>query len=207
MFSLTKVVVFAIAATSVFSAPVAFPVDLDFEARQLGQCPDVAVFFARGTTEIPNLGTVIGPRFSTALRAALPGRNIDFSGVPYPAVVSGFLAGGDLGGSITMANSVTSIANRCSNTKIVMSGYSQGAQVTHRAAGRLAANIQERVVAVVTFGDPNERRALPGVLQSRRRTFCATGDLICSGLSLILPPHLTYGVNAPAAAAFVAGRV
>ncbi|KAF9053103.1 cutinase [Panaeolus papilionaceus] len=203
MFSLSKAITVALVSAAVFAAPVA---ELNIEARQVA-CPDVAVFFARGTTEVPTLGTIVGPRFSAALGRALPGRSVDFSGVSYPANVAGFLAGGDNGGSITMANSVTSIANRCSNTKIVMSGYSQGAQVTHKAANRLSSAVQERVVAVVTFGDPNERTALPGVLQSRRRTFCAFGDLICKGQSIVLAPHLSYGSDTPAAATFVAARV
>jgi len=70
---------------------------------------------------------------------------------------------------------------------------SQGAQVTHIAANRLSSAIQNRVVAVVTFGDPNRDKALPGVLQSRRKTFCNFGDLICEGLPTILAAHLTYG--------------
>ena len=65
--------------------------------------------------------------------------------------------------------------------------------MTHLAARQLSSAIQNRVVAVVTFGDPNERTALPGVLQSRRKTFCNFGDLICTGQSIILAPHLTYG--------------
>jgi hypothetical protein len=78
----------------------------------------------------------------------------------------------------------------------------------------------------VTFGDPDRDKTLPGVLESRRKTFCATGDLICDGQSIVLPPHLSYGAvsellvmqkimnvepklrqDAPEAASFVVARV
>ena len=71
--------------------------------------------------------------------------------------------------------------------------YSQGAQVTHLAARQLSSSEQNRIVAVVTFGDPYRSTALPGVLQSRRKTFCNLGDLICTGQPIVLAPHLTYG--------------
>ncbi|KAF5338511.1 hypothetical protein D9611_013293 [Ephemerocybe angulata] len=106
-----------------------------------------------------------------------------------------------------MATSVTSTANSCPNTKIVISGYSQGAQVTHLAARQLTSAIQNRVVAVVTFGDPYQSTALPGVLESRRKTFCNVGDLICTGQPIVLAPHLAYGSDVTAAAAFVKTKV
>ncbi|TFK36399.1 cutinase [Crucibulum laeve] len=166
-------------------------------------CADVYVFFARGTTELGTLGMVVDPPFQTALQALLGEKSVVFEGIDYPAQVTGFLTGGDAGGSITMAKRVTSISERCLSSKIVMSGYSQGAQVTHNAANRLSAAIQNRVNAVITFGDPFQRRNLPGVLQNRRDTFCNVGDLICTSFSVILAPHLAYGSDAGAAASFV----
>jgi hypothetical protein len=46
----------------------------------------------------------------------------------------------------------------------------------------------------VTFGDPDRDKTLPGVLESRRKTFCALGDTICEGLPIVSPPHFSYGV-------------
>ncbi|KAF8147586.1 cutinase [Crassisporium funariophilum] len=194
---------FVLAALSVTAIPT--PNVGGLEVRQA--CSDVVVYFARGTTEPGTLGTVVGPPFQSALQSALTGKTLQFVGINYPATVDGYLAGGDAGGGKTMADSVTSTANSCPKAKIVMSGYSQGAQVTHIAANRLSAALQNRVIAVVTFGDPFRDRALPGVLQSRRKTFCAEGDLICEGQPIVLPPHLSYGADAPEAAAFVKARV
>ncbi|EAU88080.1 cutinase [Coprinopsis cinerea okayama7 len=190
----------AIGALSALAAPVA-----QIDTRQL-RCDDVYVFFARGTTEIGTLGTVIGPRLRTAVSRAVRG-SVTFEGIDYPAVVAGFLAGGDRGGARTMAQKVSSIAAQCPDAKIFISGYSQGAQVTHLAARQLSAADQARVTGVITFGDPNRDRALPGGLENRRKTFCNAGDLICAGRSTILLPHLTYGSDATEAASFIAGRV
>ncbi|KAF8151758.1 cutinase [Crassisporium funariophilum] len=172
-------------------------------------CSSVVVFFARGTTEPGTKGTIVGPPFEDELRQELggTGKTLTFEGVDYPANVRGFLAGGDAGGARTMANSVTTTAQNCPNAKIVMSGYSQGAQVVHLAAASLSPALQNRVNAVVTFGDPNRDETLPGVLEGRRKTFCAAGDLICDGKAQIRAPHLSYGGDAPEAASFVAARV
>jgi cutinase len=40
------------------------------------------------------------------------------------------------------------------------------------------------------------------VAASKRKTFCNVGDDICLNGDLILPPHLTYGLDAAAAATF-----
>ncbi|TFK36400.1 cutinase [Crucibulum laeve] len=203
MFCYSPILVLALSAFFAMAAPTLGTPEL--EVRQ--NCADVVVYFARGTTEIGTLGTVVGPSFQSSLTIALRGKSLNFVGIDYPATVAGYLAGGDIGGSIMMANSVTSTVNSCPNSKIVISGYSQGAQVTHRAAARLSTTVQDRVSAVVTFGDPNRDKALPGVLQGRRKTFCAFGDLICTGQPIILAAHLGYGSDAPEAAAFVAARV
>ncbi|KAG5643729.1 hypothetical protein DXG03_009719 [Asterophora parasitica] len=170
-------------------------------------CADVTVYFARGTSESGTIGTSVGPHFQTALQNALGGKSLEFVGVPYPATVGGFLAGGDAGGATTMANYVTDKANACPSTKIVISGFSQGAQVTHLAAGKLSAAIQNRVNAAVVFGDPKNGQPFAGVISSRSITFCHTGDYICTGGILITPQHSNYAQDVGAAAAFVKARV
>ncbi|TFK35878.1 cutinase [Crucibulum laeve] len=174
-------------------------------ARQ--SCADVTVIFARGTLESAPIGTVVGPPFQSALRSALGGKSLNFIGVNYPADIAGFEEGGDPNGAKTMAGDITSAAGSCPNTKIVMSGYSQGAQVTHLAAKQLSSTVQSRVNAVVVFGDPDDNQGFPGVLNGRSITFCAQGDDICSGGQIINAAHLSYGSDAGAAASFVASHV
>ncbi|KAH8834050.1 hypothetical protein DL96DRAFT_478726 [Flagelloscypha sp. PMI_526] len=55
--------------------------------RQAGNCADVTTIFARGTTKIPDIGTVVGPYLSPIKKAM----TLDFQGVDYPANVAGFL--------------------------------------------------------------------------------------------------------------------
>lgn len=119
MFS-QSLVSLALLAASAFAAPAA---ELLTERQA---CSDVFVYFARGTTEVSTLGTVVGPGFSASLSSKLRARGLTltFQGVNYPATVAGYLAGGDEGGANTMASSVTSTASRCPNAKIVISGYS-----------------------------------------------------------------------------------
>lgn len=77
----------------------------ELEIRQ--SCADVIVFFARGTTELPPTGSVIGPPFQAALQSQLGGRSLQFNGVNYAADVPGFLIGGDPIGSRQMATDVS----------------------------------------------------------------------------------------------------
>jgi cutinase len=116
----TALVALALSAISTLAAPA--PV-ADVEERQL-LCRDVYVYFARGTTEVGTLGTVVGPGLVTSVPIAVVGKSVEVEGIPYPALVSGYLAGGDRGGARTMANTVRETASRCPNAKIFISGYS-----------------------------------------------------------------------------------
>ncbi|KAF3358188.1 DNA replication complex GINS protein PSF2 [Verticillium dahliae VDG1] len=71
---------------------------------------------------------------------------------------------------------------QCPNTKIVLSGYSQGAQLVHNAAEQISAAVTARVTAVLTFGDPDRDEAFGSIPATRTR-------------------------DAPAAATWVAARV
>ncbi|KAG5716566.1 Cutinase [Termitomyces sp. T112] len=191
----------SLALLALVSSTLASPLAL----RQ--SCADVTVLFARGTGESGTIGTIVGPPFEAALRSALAGRSLDFEGIPYAASIAGFLEGGDPAGAATMANDITATANACPDTKIVISGYSQGAQVTHLAAAQLSSAVQNRVNAAVVFGDPDNGQPFPGPIQAHELTFCAAGDNICAGGILILPPHLSYGADAGQAASFVVSQI
>ena len=60
---------------------------------------------------------------------------------------------------------------------------------------------------VVIFGDPDNGQAVGSITESNVDVFCHAGDDICQGGDLILPAHLTYGLDAGSAASFVAGKV
>jgi cutinase len=86
------------------------------------------------------------------LAAALGGTSqLAIQGVTYPANVFGFLAGGDAAGATTMFNLINQAATKCPSTKIVVSGYSQGAQLVHTATQRLSAAQAAKVSAGTFF--------------------------------------------------------
>lgn len=70
----------------------------------------------------------------------------------------------------------------------------------------LPAAIQAQVKGVVLFGftrNLQDGGRIPNYPTSQTKVFCATGDLVCDGTLTITAAHLTYGVDAPAAASFL----
>ncbi|KAJ7111155.1 cutinase [Mycena crocata] len=183
----------------------------DTENELSGACRPVTFIFARGTNENGNVGARIGPPLIASLRAALGITGIAAQGVDYAANVLGYLLGGDPAGSTTMANLINTAATKCPSTKIVISGYSQGAQLVHNAAEKLSAAVTARIVAVVVFGDPDRvgRSTLPPVgtvPAAKVSSFCHAGDIICTGLGGS-EQHLNYNQDAQAASAFIVAHV
>ncbi|CAG8973967.1 hypothetical protein HYALB_00010087 [Hymenoscyphus albidus] len=201
----------------------AFPISLNLFGKRAGDltldtqndlvngapCAPVTLIWARGTTAPGNVGASesVGPYFFRAVAAAIGTNNLAVQGVTYSASILGFLQGGDGPGSTTMANLVEQAYRQCPNTKVVMSGFSQGAQIVHNAARQLSAVSTNKVAAVVLFGDPMFGAAVGTIATSKIRVFCNDGDNICAGGILILTPHTTYRENAPEAAQFVKARV
>ncbi len=91
--------------------------------NQLGLCRPVTVIFARGTSELGNVGSLAGPPFFNALDAAIGVQNVGVQGVPYPATIGAYLTGGDVGGGKTLAALTQQAMSQCPNSQIVLSGY------------------------------------------------------------------------------------
>ena len=77
----------------------------------------------------------------------------------------------------------------------------------HLAVKQLSASTASHIAAVAFFGDPDDGQALQNIAADETDTYCFDTDLICGGLPIVLPAHLSYGVDAVPAAEFVAGRV
>ncbi|KAJ4420888.1 hypothetical protein N0V82_004067 [Gnomoniopsis sp. IMI 355080] len=167
-------------------------------------CKDNLVIFARGTTETGNVGTLTGPPFFAALAQKVGEENLAVQGVDYPADIPGFLAGGSSAGSQTMAALVQQAVSQCPKTQVVISGYSQGAQLVHNAAAMLPASVMDKVAGAVLFGDPDDGTAVQGVSSAQTLVICHPGDLICAHTAIVEPQHLTYSENAVQAANFAA---
>lgn len=90
----------------------------------------------------------------------------------------------------------------CPSTKMVMSGYSQGALVVRSTADSLPAETMSKVNSIVTFGDPRNQAPITGG-EGKTMVICLADDSVCNG-GFINVAHLTYGSEADAAAQFVA---
>ena len=175
--------------------------------------------FARGTSELGTMGSVVRPPTATDLQKKLGSNGVSVQGVDYPASAEGngsshsslaplnmlltaFLA--DLGGSggLTMAKLANEALKACPKTKLVLSGYSQGAMVVHNA---LSSGLDgSSVSAIVVFGDPINGESFKGVDSSRALEVCRSSDFICDhGPINVSGSHLSYGSDAGKAADFV----
>lgn len=114
-------------------------------------CTDLTVIFARGTSEGGNIGTVIGQPMFKQLLSDLGASRVTLQGVNYPADSAGNANCGAAGGA-AMASEVKTILARCPNTKIALSGYSQGACVVHNAVQSQGVSASS-IAAVALFGE------------------------------------------------------
>ena len=104
------------------------------------------------------MGSSIGPALAKQLIASLGAAQISVQGVDYTATIQSNALRGSEGGKV-MAKLATEHQNRCSNTKIAIAGYSQGAMVVHYAvkSGGLSPAI---VSSAVVYGDPQNRETI-----------------------------------------------
>jgi hypothetical protein len=155
--------VLTIAATGVVGAAGLLVAPLTFAAQApRNACPDVEVIGARGTTERPGLGVLLAP-LAQQLTRELP-QTVRSTAVDYPASFN--YTASVRQGVTSLAGDLQQTAAACADTKFVLAGYSQGANVVGDALvgssgrGRAAAQpaiptaLSDRVVAVLLFGDP-----------------------------------------------------
>ena len=221
-----RLAVSSLAAAAAVGSPAAA-----VAVAQPGSCPDTEVVFARGTNEAPGVG-LTGQAFVDSLQTHLTGRTVDVRPVDYPASMD-FHRGID--GVIDTMNTISATAANCSDTRIVLGGYSQGAAVAAYAVtgsvpagyvlppgitGPLPPAVANHIAAVVLFGTPREwiiniadnsapPIAIASSLSAKTVEFCADGDPICSPDGLDRAAHSAYKVNGMAdeAAVFAANSL
>lgn len=77
----------------------------------------------------------------------------------------------------------------------------------HLGVKEISASAASHVSAAVFFGDPDDGQALQNIAANKEVTYCFDTDLICDGLPIVLPAHLSYSLDAGPAAQFAAGMV
>ncbi|KAI4854097.1 cutinase-domain-containing protein [Aureobasidium sp. EXF-8845] len=210
-----------LAATGAFAAPLAAPQFGGFPSFGgglgsstkndviSGVCKPVTYIFARGTTEIGNMGSTVGPALQKALESAFGQNNVATQGVTYPADVAGAISGalspGTAQGARTMASLAQQVLSKCPDTKVVLAGYSQGAEQVHGAL----INLQNgQVAAAITFGDPLQRSPFRNIDSGRTKIYCNLLDAVCNGAFIISASHLSYSIqDATPAAQFAKGVI
>ncbi|KAI1114127.1 carbohydrate esterase family 5 protein [Nemania sp. NC0429] len=176
-------------------------------------CRPVIFIFARGSYQDGNIGISPGPQTIAQLKARLGGDGaVAAQGLDYPAeLLDNLRAEGcdpvDVGSLMAL---VARAAGECPDSKLVLSGYSQGAALVHAAARRLGPEVIARVAAAVTYGDTRkeqDRGLVPGIDPSRSLILCHDGDLVCDGTLIVTDYHYDYDDLAPTAVEFIAGKV
>ncbi|RKF76671.1 Cutinase [Golovinomyces cichoracearum] len=169
-----------------------------------GPCKPVTMIYARGTGESGNVGgkNSPGPAWFTEMRKVMGEDNLTVQGVNYEANLFGYLKGGDPEGSQNYYDMADQAVTKCPDTKLVLGGYSQGAQLAHNAARRYTNEMTSKVAAAVMFGDPYAKHTLGYIPTRKVMTICHEGDIICKNVGTA-SAHLTYAKDAPEAAMFV----
>jgi len=174
-----------------------------------GACKPVTLIFARGTTEPGNLGTVVGPPLAAAMKSALGDDKVAVQGVDYAADIAGATSGAidpqNAMGAQNMAALAQKVTTACPTTKVVLSGYSQGAEEVRGALMAMDKNTSAKVAAAVTFGDPLQSQPFANIDAAKTKINCAPGDQVCNEKFQISAAHLSYGTNGdiPASVKFI----
>lgn len=125
-------------------------------------CSNVHIIIDRATNEEPSQG-VIGT-LATLVSERIPGTTVEW--VDYPAVLFPYDQSTDAGSRMTK-EAVRSYADNCPAAKLILMGYSQGAQVVGDVlvggggaiglgpmSDPLEDNYLKRIVAAIQMGDP-----------------------------------------------------
>jgi len=178
-----------------------------------GACKQITFIFARGSTEIGNMGSTVGPPTCDGLKKAY---NDDVAcqgvGGAYTASVgSNALPGGTTSAAYNEAISIfEDAAQKCPDTIIVAAGYSQGAAVMVNAVSKLDASVQERVAGVVLYGNTRNRQEggkIPNFPPEKAKTYCNASDGVCGGALLVTAGHLTYTRDVGEAVEYLQGQI
>ncbi|KAI1181182.1 cutinase-domain-containing protein [Nemania sp. FL0916] len=181
------------------------------ELEQYGCRPTIFIF-AKATWEPGNMGTTIGPTLSDSLKIVFGVTNVATQGVDYYGFIGGnYYPGGAPPWAIYDMQAIITAATACPHSKIVVSGYSQGAAIVHRAIEALPVEIRSRVAGVVTFGDTQTLQdggRIAGYPANQTLIICNYGDIVCVGTMVpIYPVHWDYVKWVPTATLFLAQTI
>ncbi|KAI1847570.1 hypothetical protein JX266_006422 [Neoarthrinium moseri] len=176
-------------------------------------CKDVVLVYARGSTQDGNMGDQPGPQLASALQASLGADRIAIQGVEYDAGLPQNLIPGGTNPleAADMAKLIANVSSTCPDSKIVVSGYSQGAAMVHRSVEQIDDQaVKDKIAAAVTFGDTQKHQdddQVPGLDPAKTLILCNDGDLVCDGTLIVTSAHLDYTGKVQQASDFITGLV
>ncbi|KAK7959081.1 uncharacterized protein PG986_003935 [Apiospora aurea] len=174
-------------------------------------CRPIMLFFAKATFEPGNMGNTVGPQLSNSLKAAFGVTNLATEGIDYWGLpIGNFYPGGAPPWAITEMAQLLTAAAACPNSRMIISGYSQGAAITHRAVQTLPDEVKAKIAGIVTFGDTQTLQdggRILGFPTNKTLIICNLGDVICTGTLLVYPVHLDYIKWVPTAVAYLIERL
>ncbi|KAF5383067.1 hypothetical protein D9615_004827 [Tricholomella constricta] len=198
--SKSLLVALTVLAVSAFANPIPAPAT---------GCADVHVITARGSNEQPGEG-IIGAVVDGVVTGS--SQTVSREAVVYPATLTNYL-NSEAQGVTAMKLRLADKTSSCPNTKIVLTGYSQGAHITGDVLSAGASGTAN-VVAAILMGDPGHVHgesfqkgtannldglfprpsgALEG-FAAQLNSFCDIGDPFCAG-GFSLPVHLATEVD------------
>ncbi|KAF1807898.1 cutinase-domain-containing protein [Eremomyces bilateralis CBS 781.70] len=210
--------------TSIFLASLAVAAPVDLEARQFGGglfgggglgggaggCAEVIFMFARGSTEPPTMGILIGPPLERALERQIP--SLKTVGINYDAAIMDNVSRG--GTTAKQINTATQAFNQqmsqCPDAIFVASGYSQGAALMHRTIEKMPQAQKDRIAAVVLYGDTQNQEdngQIPNFPREKVKIFCNASDGVCGRSLTVNAGHLSYSGDIQPGAQFLAQGV
>jgi hypothetical protein len=164
-------------------------------------CAPNILIFAKGTLEPGEFGILVGPPFTSKLP-----KGWSKAGVQYDADIPGDYCLG-LPGGLVARDVINQAAAKCPNSKLFVSGYSQGAMVIRNGLARASAAAKAQVKVrpsksrrepetnkaqgVITFGDPFNGSPIRGY-NGPIQIYCKPGDGVCSGNFELTGAHLSY---------------
>ena len=135
------------------------------------------------------MGSTVGPLLSSAL-----GKDWYVEGISYTADLAGINCIG-LPGGINCLKQLNALSAKCPNTKIVLSGYSQGAMVGRICAAFAGDAAKKQIAGLALFGDPFNGASVKGIPQEKVKSWCEAKDGVCGGGLNIGIAHLAYTGN------------
>lgn len=106
---------------------------------------------------------------------------------------------------------VNEAACECPVSKLVVTGYSQGAALVRNAIQSLDDTVKDQIAAAVCFGNTREHQdggVIPNFSTDKTALYCNSGDVICeSGILRGTPAHSNYTNCVPDASTFIQSKL